>query len=587
MKKYVLFVLACMMPVFLGAWRRELIKKEPFNKHQEQIIKEIEVSHVVESLTVDEQENGGGEIRADEFVESAIEPLPIQELVPVSEAPIVLPPSPPRPRLLYVGIAERDKKELVALAKNLGFQYVSSLVFDADSFASYAVVVVSDMSKLRQIAPYADLCKKLLLWIRRRCTDDEYACIRELATCENVRMVVCSPGERAFMRKKGIPVDRVVLILPSLPYPLRRALLKKILFPRPPKPVVVPEKVQEQEIKEDDVPKASDTSLGDQLSVEEHAGAEVRVDGQAAPKIEPSQKEEQVLVEEAPALPQLPRLLHVATGERDKKELAQIVQDFDFECSSCLALKGELSSPCDVVVVSNMSQLGQIAQQADSYKQIVLWVRGRCADDEYEAMRELVTRENVRTVVSTPYEKEYMKGRDIDVDRAVVVWPQYAASSMFGDRNMLFLPAGLQESHLKRVMVACAAQGIHVRDDIHRGAAYCAASESTLCFPGIMPDHLLLEHLQQGIVQFVPTIRFLKRLGFVSRARMNMIHTSEWYNSEYADFIQYFNSWADLKTKMLETDYAALAKKIEQLGLKEGEGVAVSWRELLDDDFIR
>jgi hypothetical protein len=132
-------------------------------------------------------------------------------------------------------------------------------------------------------------------------------------------------------------------------------------------------------------------------------------------------------------------------------------------------------------------------------------------------------------------------------------------------------------------MAACAAQDICIRDEVHRGTAYCAASEGMLCLPGILPDHFLFEHLQQGVVQFVPTIRFLKRLGFVSRDGMNSIHMSEWYCPDYADFIQYFNSWDDLKTKIRETDYADLAKKMEQLGLEERQDAATNWKALFED----
>lgn len=623
MKKYFLVMLLCIMPVFLGAWRRDLIKKEPLNKHQEQVVIPQEVQQPaleqditknddlkivgtdsVIQLPVEEQENEGAEIRGDELAESVVESPYIEEVVSIKDAPVV----PLRPQLLYVGIAERDKKEVTALAKNLGFQSSSRLIFDVESFASYAVVVVSDMSKLRQIAPYADSCKKIVLWVRKRCADDEYTCIRELVAHENVRMVVCSPGERAYMRCKGIPVDRAVLILPSLPYPLRRALLKKILIP--PRQRFRSQKVEqpvvEQVIKEDDVPKVSDTNLVDQLAIDPveqklNDITEIVADEPVESKVETVESKDEIIestvetvqnepipeVEEVPVAPPppppLPRLLHIAAGERDKKELAGIIQDFEFECSACLTLDTELPASCDIVVISNMSQLRQMVPQVDAFKKIVLWVRGRCADDEYELIRDVASRENVRVVICTPYEKEYMKRKEIDVDRAVVIWPQYTSPSAFTGRSSLFLPSGLQESQLRRVIVACAAQGIRTRDEAHRGTAYCAASEGMLCFPGIMPDHLVFEHLQQGIVQFVPTIRFLKRFGFVSMDLVKTIHMSEWYSAEYADFIQYFNSWNDLKTKMQEVDYAAVAKKMQQLGLEDRNDAAVSWKELFEE----
>ncbi len=405
----------------------------------------------------------------------------------------------------------------------------------------------------------------------------------------------------------------LLCIMPISLFAFRRRLIKKVPLNRPSKQVVLPSKVQQPPvvdpvIQENDVPKVSDTNLGDQLPtdpVEQKLNeiTEIRADEPVESRdeivestVETVVQEEQIIeavqeeqtpepeVEEVLVIPPPPtRLLHIAVGERDKKELASMIQAFEFECSACLALDAELSDSCDIVVISNMSQLRQMAPRVDSFKQIVLWVRGRCADDEYELIRDVAQRENVRVVVCTPYEKEYMQNKGIEVDRAVVIWPQYTSPSSFTDRGSLFLPAGLQESQLRRVMVGCAAQGIRIRDDAHRGTAYCAASEGMLCFPGIMSDHLVFEHLQQGIVQFVPTIRFLKRFGFVSMDLVKTIHMSEWYSPEYADFIQYFNSWNDLKTKMQEVDYAAVAKKMEQLGLEERNDAAASWKELFEE----
>jgi len=405
-------------------------------------------------------------------------------------------------------------------------------------------------------------------------------------------------------------------IMPVSLFAFRRRLIKKVRLNRPPSQIVSPQKVQQPPvvdpvIQENDVPKVSDTNLGDQLPIDPveqklNDITEIVADEPVESKdeivestVETVVQEEQIIeavqveptpepeVEEVlvipPPPPPLPRLLHIAAGEWDKKELAGITQDFEFECSACLALDTELPAFCDIVVISNMNQLRQIAPQVDAFKQIVLWVRGRCADDEYELIRDVAPRENVRMVVCTPYEKEYMKDKGIEVDRAVVIWPQYTSPSAFTGRSSLFLPSGLQESQLRRVMVACAAQGIRIRDEIHRGTAYCAASEGMLCFPGIMSDHLVFEHLQQGVVQFVPTIRFLKRFGFVSMDLVKTIHMSEWYSPEYADFIQYFNSWNDLKTKMQEVDYAAVAKKMEQLGLEERNDASVSWKELFEE----
>lgn len=277
------------------------------------------------------------------------------------------------------------------------------------------------------------------------------------------------------------------------------------------------------------------------------------------------------------------RVMHIAQGEYDKKELAAMIKGITCHCVTCFGVDKIKNSLCDVAIISDMSALHEVAARADKFKKLIVWICNRCTKDEYEQIKKLAVHDNVHIVVNTPYEKWYIQSRNITTDRVAIVLPRWSAPVSMSDRETLFLCAGLKESHLKRVIVACAAQGIRVRDESSCAKAYCGASENMFCVPGIVPDHLLFELLKQGVVPFVPTIRFLKRLGFVSLDVLSMIHTSEWYQEEYAGFVHYFNSWSDLKVKMQETDYAAIAKKIECLGMQKCKDTAMSWKQLLEN----
>jgi len=346
----------------------------------------------------------------------------------------------------------------------------------------------------------------------------------------------------------------LLIVVPASVGARRRKLIKVVPLSRPPKPIIFVQEIPQ--IMAAEVQKHKEPAISDTDRKEE----------------QPQVIQEVILV---PPPPPVPRLLYVASDEHDGRDLIDAGRNFEFECSSCSVLNTD-PSDCDIIVLSNMEQVPQIVSQQDAFKQVVLWVRGRCSDEEYEVIRGLALRNNVHLVVCTPYEKAYMKNKGIVVDRAVVIWPTYNQPT---DRTSLLLPNGLQEFHSKRIMTACVAQGIHLYDYASRGMGMI---ERALCFPGSMPEHLVQEHLQQGVLQFVPTIRFLKRLGFVSRDRMNMIHTSKWYDPEFADCIQYFNSWNDLKIKLLETDYGTLVKRMQQLG-QERDNLTMSWKELLEE----
>lgn len=275
------------------------------------------------------------------------------------------------------------------------------------------------------------------------------------------------------------------------------------------------------------------------------------------------------------------RVMHFAQGEEDRKELVGVIRGINAYCVPCFGLNRITKEPCDIVVISDMNTLPEVAVRADQFKKLVLWVRNRCTKDEYEQIRNLAVRDNVQMVVTSPYEKWYMQSQNINTDRMTIIVSSNTISPVpIIDRDKLFLCAGLKESYFKRVIVACAAQGISVRDESYRAKTY-GTLENMICMPGIMPDHLLFELLKQGTVPFVPTIRFLKRLGFAPSEVTGMIHASEWYREEYAGFVQYFNSWGDLKAKMQETDYMALAKKMEYLGMQESKDIAMNWNQLL------
>lgn len=106
----------------------------------------------------------------------------------------------------------------------------------------------------------------------------------------------------------------------------------------------------------------------------------------------------------------------------------------------------------------------------------------------------------------------------------------------------------------------------------------------------------LFERMQLGMVVFVPSEEFLMKLFTKNEhpvrkwwfqdpfylAHPERLVWSEWYCSENRDCFVYFDSWMDLKEKLLHTDYESKTAQILKRGQAHEQYVMGQWKDILN-----
>ena len=97
----------------------------------------------------------------------------------------------------------------------------------------------------------------------------------------------------------------------------------------------------------------------------------------------------------------------------------------------------------------------------------------------------------------------------------------------------------------------------------------------------------LFESIQLGIIYFIPSLSFLKKLStrngrfFWSPPYLDKhLCQSEWYSEEHKDVFVYFNSFADLKSKILTTNYEEKKKYLLDFGKQHNKEMLNRWKKV-------
>ncbi len=135
----------------------------------------------------------------------------------------------------------------------------------------------------------------------------------------------------------------------------------------------------------------------------------------------------------------------------------------------------------------------------------------------------------------------------------------------------------------------CQQLDIPVYSGFYNGPGELKKFKAVLYFPYAWSNLALFENLQRGIVHFVPSPSFTKRLvskgAPVKKVTLNEFQFCEWYREIYKDVIVYFDSWQDLKEKFNQLDYVVMQKKIKAFSAQLRTKMLDKWHHVFTDLF--
>lgn len=262
----------------------------------------------------------------------------------------------------------------------------------------------------------------------------------------------------------------------------------------------------------------------------------------------------------------------------------------------------------DCIITSDTAPLSRIFFQNGWRKPLIIWVcnrfnycvgpgsQGGLDAEYYDLFRAAMKMPNVKVVSYTPFEQYFAALYGVDI-RGPIIKP---IGTREGVCEQSQIPAGVQKSETvfiyppfpgcKKeehdfIVSRCSSLGFNTYSGRYNGPDDLKDFKGVIYFPYQASNLVFFENIQRGIVQFVPSERFIKELVSAGAPIYYWYepYYCEWYFGVHRDVIIYFDSWEDLREKIAHTDYAAMQKKICSFAQYHRDEMLKSWCEVLRD----
>lgn len=243
----------------------------------------------------------------------------------------------------------------------------------------------------------------------------------------------------------------------------------------------------------------------------------------------------------------------------------------------------------DAIITSDTAALSRIFLQSGFKKPLIIWVCNRfdycdqasmdCnfPDHEYyQLFADAKKQSNVKIISYTPYEYFYAAQKGIDIGTFTIkpigvlkdTLPVASAIPVCVDKpKTVFMPLRLDDKQREFLVEQFKRFNISVYCGVYNGPSDLQDFKAIVHFPYAWSNVALFENIQNGMVHFISTIRFVKQLRNENKpipyfADKNL-EWAEWYRDENKDLFVYFDSWEDLKNKIETTDFISMKNEIK------------------------
>jgi hypothetical protein len=225
-------------------------------------------------------------------------------------------------------------------------------------------------------------------------------------------------------------------------------------------------------------------------------------------------------------------------------------------------------------------------------------------EEYYQLLRDASKKANVQIVAYTPFEHYYAREKGVYLGTKVIKpcakieIPKRFESAIpnFVDREKtFFIPPYLNDTKFINLQAMCENLGIPCYNSRYNGPVDLLGFKGIIHIPYSWSTLAFFEMLQLGIPYFIPSHKFLLRLIISEEPYAQFFHPqahlfflkdvytlSEFYCTEHAPLITYFDSWEDLKEKTEKTDFKVLTQKIRAYASKHTTTMLNHWKTLFE-----
>lgn len=263
----------------------------------------------------------------------------------------------------------------------------------------------------------------------------------------------------------------------------------------------------------------------------------------------------------------------------------------------------------DAIIVSDTAPLSRIFLQNGWKKPLIIWICNRfdyydgasldCdfPDQEYyDLFAKAITQSNVRIISYTPYEYHYARKKGIHMGDFTIKplgLPCQTASfissipASLSKSDTLFIPPYLTDQEKAFLLDRCQELHIPVFCGRYNGPCDLKDFKGIIHFPYQFSNLALFENIHQGLVYFVPTLRFINELVHEQHVPIRYISSvdvewAEWYRPENKELFVYFDSWQDLNEKVEKTNYLAKMETIRTFAHNHRKIMLERWKSIFD-----
>jgi len=262
----------------------------------------------------------------------------------------------------------------------------------------------------------------------------------------------------------------------------------------------------------------------------------------------------------------------------------------------------------DLIITSDTAPLARIFLENGWKKPLIIWVcnrfdyadaetaKGKFPDKEYyELFQNAATLPNVRIISYTRFEQVYARRKGVDIGTAIINpvgrlpvnfnQTHSAIPASINKPEYIFLFPRLEtQREVDFIQTVCRKYGIKTYHGSYNGPEDLRGFKGVLYFPYAWSNLALFENLQQGIVHFVPSEKFIKSIDGVMRVlTVSDFELCDWWAPEFRDNFVYFDSFADLKHKIETTNYKELKAQVRRTGLAHRAEMLRRWQKVFGE----
>jgi len=266
----------------------------------------------------------------------------------------------------------------------------------------------------------------------------------------------------------------------------------------------------------------------------------------------------------------------------------------------------------DVILTSDTAPISRVFLQngwPSKTKHLIVWICNRFDYCDvasqtapfpdkayYTLLQNAYTSPYVTFIGYTLFEQWYAKNvRNVDLGHLCIqpigkigqTYASFTPTTVENKSNTLFVGPYHNDNIMMDLSKKLHSLGISTYNGRYNGPLDLAEFKGVIHIPYAWSNLALFEALQAGIIYYIPSLPFLKKMVVGKNffwsppLKWDKIHLSDWYSTQFESMFVYFDSWDDLVQKLDSVDPTKHTQNMAQLAQTHNRDMLKKWTDIL------